>query len=190
MGRRKRNSVLCCAKLLQACPTICNHLGCSSPGSSVRGILQARILERVAISFSRGSSLPRDGTHVPYWQPGSLPLAPPGKPKEIKVPRPVSFWNQSSFQISLSRLNLSPELQLCASNCLLVCNRYLKTNMSQTELLMFRPKFSLLLFSLLTKYQPFVPQTSAFLTVSLSHRRASLAVQMVRSLPARQKTWV
>jgi len=35
-----------------------------------------------------------------------------------KALRPVSFWNRSSFQISLSRLNLSPELQLCASNCL------------------------------------------------------------------------
>ena len=42
----------------------CDSMDCSLPGSSVRGILQARILEWVAISFSRGSSQPRDWTHV------------------------------------------------------------------------------------------------------------------------------
>ena len=37
---------------------------CSLPGSLVHGIFQARILEQVAISYSRGSSQPRDGTHI------------------------------------------------------------------------------------------------------------------------------
>ena len=46
------------------CPTRCNHMDCSLPGSSVYGISQARMLEWVAVSFSRGSSLPRDRTHV------------------------------------------------------------------------------------------------------------------------------
>ena len=45
-----------CAKWLQSCPTLCNPVDCSPPGSSVHGILQARILEWVAISSSRGSS--------------------------------------------------------------------------------------------------------------------------------------
>ena len=45
-----------------SCPTLCDPMGCSPPGSSVRGILQARILEWVAIPFSRGPSQPRDGT--------------------------------------------------------------------------------------------------------------------------------
>ena len=49
-----------CAKSLQLCPTLCDPMGGSPPGSSVHGILQARILEWVAISFSRGSSQPRD----------------------------------------------------------------------------------------------------------------------------------
>ena len=44
----------------QSCLTLCNPVDYSPPGSSVHGILQARILERVAIPFSRGSSLPRD----------------------------------------------------------------------------------------------------------------------------------
>ena len=41
------------AKSLQSCPTLCNPINGSPPGSSVPGILQARILEWVAISFSR-----------------------------------------------------------------------------------------------------------------------------------------
>ena len=46
----------CCAKLPQSCPTLCDTMDCSPPDSSVRGILQARILEWVAMLSSRGSS--------------------------------------------------------------------------------------------------------------------------------------
>ena len=49
-----------CAKLLQSCPTLCNPMDCSLPGSSVYGILQARILECVAKPSSRRSSQPWD----------------------------------------------------------------------------------------------------------------------------------
>ena len=48
----------------QSCPTLFNSMDCSLPGSSVLGILQARILEWVAIPFSRGSFQPRDWTQV------------------------------------------------------------------------------------------------------------------------------
>ena len=48
----------CCAKLLQLCPTLCDSTVCSLPGSSVHGIFQARMLEWVAIPFSRGFSGP------------------------------------------------------------------------------------------------------------------------------------
>ena len=50
----------------QSCPTLCDPVDCSPSGSSVHGILQARILEWVAISFSRGSSRPRDQTQVSH----------------------------------------------------------------------------------------------------------------------------
>ena len=50
--------------LAQSCPTLCDPVDCSLPGSSIRGILQARVLEWGAISFSRGSSQPRDQTWV------------------------------------------------------------------------------------------------------------------------------
>ena len=49
---------------LQSCPTACDPMDCSPPGSSVHGILQARILEWVAMPSSRGSSRPRDQTCI------------------------------------------------------------------------------------------------------------------------------
>ena len=71
---------------------VLSHFGCvrlyvpmdySLPGPSVHGISQARILDWIAISFSRGSSQPRDRSRcllcLLHWQVGSLPLAPSGK---------------------------------------------------------------------------------------------------------------
>ena len=45
-----------CVKVAQSCPTLCDSMDYSLPGSSVHGIFEARILERVAVCFSRGSS--------------------------------------------------------------------------------------------------------------------------------------
>ena len=53
-------------EIAQLCPTLCDPMDCSPPGSSVHGIFQPRILEWVAISFSRGSSWPRDRTRVSH----------------------------------------------------------------------------------------------------------------------------
>ena len=50
----------------QSCPTLCTPVDCSLLGCSVHGILQARVLEWIAISFSRGSSRPRDRTWVSH----------------------------------------------------------------------------------------------------------------------------
>ena len=56
--------------ITQSCLTwLCDPMDCSPPGSSVRGILQARILEQIAIPFSRGSSQPRDQIQV-FWVAG------------------------------------------------------------------------------------------------------------------------
>ena len=54
---RKSESV---SEVTQSCSTVCNPMECSLPSSSVHGIFQARILEWVAISFSKRSSRPRD----------------------------------------------------------------------------------------------------------------------------------
>ena len=51
-------------KVTQSCPTLCDPVNCSPPGCSVQGILQARILEWVAMPSSRGSSQPRDRSWV------------------------------------------------------------------------------------------------------------------------------
>ena len=53
-------------KPIQLCPTICNPMNCSLPGSLVHEIVQARILEWVAMPSSRGSSQPRDWTQVSH----------------------------------------------------------------------------------------------------------------------------
>ena len=52
------------SEVTQSCPTFCDPMDYSQPDSSIHGILQARILEWIAISFSRGSSRPRDRTLV------------------------------------------------------------------------------------------------------------------------------
>ena len=52
------------SEVAQSYPTLCDPMDCSLPGFSVHGIFQARVLEWVAISFSRGSSRPRDQTQV------------------------------------------------------------------------------------------------------------------------------
>ena len=54
------------SEVAQSCPTPCDPTDCSLPSSSVHGIFQARVLEWVAISFSRGSSQPRDQTQVSH----------------------------------------------------------------------------------------------------------------------------
>ena len=57
---------VCCVLCLvtQSCPTLCDLINCCPPGSSVHGILQARIMEWVAMPSSRGSSQPRDRIHI------------------------------------------------------------------------------------------------------------------------------
>ena len=55
---------VCVCTHTQSCPTLCNPMDCSLPGSSAHGIFQARIMEQVAISYCRGSFQPRDQTHI------------------------------------------------------------------------------------------------------------------------------
>ena len=72
---------LVCVLVAQLCPTLCDAMDCGPPGSSGHRILQGRILEWVAISFSRGFSQPRKikpGSFV--LQVHSLLSEPPGKP--------------------------------------------------------------------------------------------------------------
>ena len=71
----------------KSCLTLCDPMVCNVPGSSGNEISQARILERVAISFSRGSSQPRDRNFVSCLAGRFYTTEPLGKPE---VDRPVS----------------------------------------------------------------------------------------------------
>ena len=71
-------AVLCL--VAQSCLTLCDPMDCSLPGSSVCGILQARILEWVAMPSSRGSSVPGIEPRSPALQAETLLSEPPGKP--------------------------------------------------------------------------------------------------------------
>ena len=76
---------ICCYCLVaQSCPALCDPVDCSPPGSSVHGILQARILESVAVSSSRGSSWPRDRTWVSCIAGGFFTSA--------GMPFPPHYW--------------------------------------------------------------------------------------------------
>ena len=85
------------AKSFQSCPTLCYPMDCSLSCSSVPEILQARILEWVAMLSSRGSSQPKDRTCVSCllrWQASSLPLAPPGELSTWPPARLFFFYDQ------------------------------------------------------------------------------------------------
>ena len=80
------------ALVTKSCRMLCDPVDCSSPGSSDHGILQAKILEWVAISFSRESSWPRDQTPSPTSWADSLPSEPLGEAPEVpaEFPQDVS----------------------------------------------------------------------------------------------------
>ena len=86
-------------KVSQSCPTLCNPMD-----YIVHGILQARILEWVAVPFSRGSFQPRDWTQVSCITADSLPAEPTGKPKNTGVVAypfsRISSWPRNWTRVS------------------------------------------------------------------------------------------
>ena len=78
--------------MTQSCLTLHDPIDCSPPGSSVHGIIQRRILEWTAISFSRGSCPPRDRTQVsliadrcfPAWATREAQIPAPNNPEQFK----------------------------------------------------------------------------------------------------------
>ena len=85
--------------LLQSCLTLCDTMDCSPPGSSVHGIFQARRLEWVAISFSRGSFGPRDGTCVSCLAGRFFTTELPGKEFLQEGKNTVKIFKRSIFQV-------------------------------------------------------------------------------------------
>ena len=92
-----------------SCPTLCNPVDYSPPGSSVHGISQARKLKWVAISFSRG--FPAQGSNLGFLhcrQADSLPSEPPGKPLHLRnrAQHPCRF-KDTTQQFSPLRLSVA-----------------------------------------------------------------------------------
>ena len=88
-------------KVAQLCPALCDPMDCSLRVSSVHGIIPTRILEWVAVSFSRGSSQPRDVVQSPSLQVDSLPAELPGKPTDLLNCHLFFFFFPVPFQLCL-----------------------------------------------------------------------------------------
>ena len=85
LDRTVFTSVFCGKKCSRSgCLTLCHPMDCSLPGSSIHGISQSRILEWVAISFSRESSRVRYQTWGSTLRADSLSSKPPGNPMDLK----------------------------------------------------------------------------------------------------------
>ena len=80
--KESSNKRLCLCSVAKSCLAHCNPMNCSTQGSSVRGIFQARKLECIAIAFSRRSSQPRDRTHISCLAGRFFTTVPSDKPKE------------------------------------------------------------------------------------------------------------
>ena len=78
----------CWSVCVQSCPTLCDPKDCSPPGSSDHGIFQARILEWVTVSFSRGSSQTRSRTHISCTA-GKFFTAESPEKRSVPVPFPL-----------------------------------------------------------------------------------------------------
>ena len=88
---------------------LCDPTDCSPPGSSVHGILQVRILEWLAMPFSRGSSRPGIKPRSPALQANSLPSEPPGPFSLVLRPRCTCIKTQSSCSALSPYLMKRPE---------------------------------------------------------------------------------
>ena len=145
------------SEVTQSCQTVWDPLDCSLPGSSVHGILQARILEWVAIPFSRGSSRPRDRTQVSCIAGRCSTL---WATREARVPQRklISNWNPNSNTFSQAQLNTSS-----------ICTR--KEMQFKSSLLSYTQRWvlPLLLTPIIQKTQPSAPHSATLLQHSYAH---------------------
>ena len=115
------------SEVAQSCPTLCNPMDSSLPGSAVHGIFQARILEWIAISFSRGSSQPRDRIRVSciadrcftIWTTREAPIEDLTVLKTIKtmMVRPLTTNFKTTVRADWAVSSLSPPPSIYKSSC-------------------------------------------------------------------------
>ena len=102
----------CECEVAQSRPTLCDPIDCSLPGSSIHGIFQARILEWVAISFSRRSSWPRDWTRVSCIVGGRF---------TVRVTREVPCLIELLLMEGLRSLYMLSTVGVCVCVCAVGC---------------------------------------------------------------------
>ena len=108
-NERKKES-----EVTQSCPTLCNPMDCSLPGSSVHGIFQARVLEWVAIP-SPGIPNPGIKPRSPALQADALPSEPPGKPSwqiDGEIMRDFISWVPKLLQMVTAAMKLKDAYSL------------------------------------------------------------------------------
>ena len=109
------------SEVAQSCPTLCVSMDCSPPGFSIHEVFQARILEWVVISFSRGSSPPRDRTQVSCIEGRRFTLW--ATREVLKISRGITFsllLKPTKFSMFYQRQNVTCKVGLLNSgiiNC-------------------------------------------------------------------------
>ena len=99
-------SVVALVQLLSCAQHFCDPMACSVPGPSIHGVFQARILEWVAISFSKGSSDLGIGPPYLHWQVDSLPLSHQGR--DLPLIRLKEIFIQLKNDVSLLSIKFLP----------------------------------------------------------------------------------
>ena len=116
----------------QTCPTLCNPMDCSLSGSSIHGILQAGILEWVAIPFSRGSSQPRDQTWISFitgrfftiWATREAQFSWILSPKKCSI---ILFFRKLKWKQTTSKAQLDCGQNYYTLRCMVECMLKAKT---------------------------------------------------------------
>ena len=124
----------CCSLVAKSCPTLCNPKDCSPSGSSVHGILQASILEWVAISSSRGSSWLRDRTCISCLAGRSFLFPEPSVPIPPCSDEKMGLWDACDLPrsvghrdcVRLSRLSATGHKLSSWSQCQMTLTRHKK----------------------------------------------------------------
>ena len=137
---------------------------CSPPSSSVHGILQARILEWVAISFSRGSSQPRDRTQGIFPTQGSPTLqadALTSAPKCVHFPLDITKYFAFMFPFAPNLPNMHPGIFLFSQTINFACLGYAFFNNMLLDLLKYLPPCFIFYYIMVysQQCQPVKPRT-------------------------------
>ena len=180
------------SEVAQSCPTLCDPVDCSLPGFFVHGILQARILEWFTISFSRGSSQPRDGTRISHIVGRCLNLWATREVNRVQIPYNTSdsikhriIWYEIFITLKLKKIEVKKIYTIICYQNLILTNTEGPTSDSSCSHYQHTPD---LIQIFILGIMGWVMQEE--LTVCMQNKGASLEPQLVKNPPATQETLV